>query len=154
LATSLRTVIVDDPYEIGGKIFAIASMRDDPLARLHARGQIDDAQYAAGRHWQKLFGDSEVGGLKAMDTTKEPVDGGGFSDPITDRQRRAVAGLIRATKALGLEGEALVRDILGRRWFIEQAAAARGLHTQRGIDYLGRRFRECLETIAKEFGYA
>src|SRR5262245_12836196 len=72
-------------------------------------------------------------------------------DPITDRNRRAVKELVRLARSLGLEGEALVRDVLGQRLSIEQAAGRRGQLTEPGIKYLGKRFRECLETLAKEF---
>lgn len=150
----LRVVVADDPYEIGAKVQAIASLRDDPLGRLHARDQIDQAQYQAGLHWQKLFRDSEIGGLKAMDTTKEPVDGGKMADTYTDRHRKAIMGLARAKRALGIAGDALVRDILGKRLFIEEAAAIRLLFTARGINFIGVRFRECLEALAQEFGFA
>jgi hypothetical protein len=37
---------------------------------------------------------------------------------------------------------------------IEQAAAARGITDARGVLYIGQRFRECVETAAKELGYA
>lgn len=151
----VRPITVDDPYEPGGKITTVQSLRDDPLARLHVRSQIDDAQYAAGRHWQNLYEAAEIGGVRAMDTTKEPVDGGGFlTEPITDRQRDAARELGRLSRSLGQDGDALVRSVLGHRWFIEQIAAARGIESRRGIEYLGRRFRECLETLARELGYA
>lgn len=151
---AVRTVTVDDPYEYGAKISVIASLRDDPLGRLHVRDQIDHAQYAAGRHWQRIWGDSEVGGIKAMDTTKEPVDGGKFSETFTDRHRGAILELKTIAHILGTEGYGLLRDVLGNRMFVEQVAAARGVGSQRGIDYLARRLRECLETLAKHLGYA
>jgi hypothetical protein len=40
------TRLVADPYSTtGGKIAVTASLRDDPLGKLYARRQIDDAQY-------------------------------------------------------------------------------------------------------------
>jgi hypothetical protein len=40
------TRLVTDPYSTtGGKIAVTASLRDDPLGKLYARRQIDDAQY-------------------------------------------------------------------------------------------------------------
>jgi hypothetical protein len=35
-----------------------------------------------------------------------------------------------------------------------ELAAARGLGTRRGLEYLGQRLREPLESLAHEFGYA
>lgn len=145
----------DDPYERGERISALRNVRDDPLGALWARRQIDDAKYCAGRHWQKLYEQAEIGGIRGMDTTREPVDGGGFRiEFLTERRRRAVAKLARCTELLGLRGDALVRDVLGKGMFLTQAAADRGLATRRGLEYLGVRFRECLETLAHEFGYA
>ena len=153
-AGATATAVVDDPYEAGARITVAVSLRDDPLRRLRARNQIDEAQFQAGRHWQRLCEEVEIGSIRAVDTTREPVDGGSQRQPVTDRQRRAARGLMRAARALGREGDALVRDVLGRRLFIEQAASLRGATTQRSIDYVGRRLRECLETLASEFGYA
>lgn len=144
----IRTV--DDPYEVGAKIKVAAQLRDDPLGRLYARDQIDHAQYNAGRHYQGLLEHAEVGGLKAMDTTKEPVDGSGqFIEPITDRQIKAAKELNRLSRVLGQEGEALVRATLGLRCFVTGGAPSR-----QEREYLGRRFRECLDTLAGALGYA
>ena len=65
-----------------------------------------------------------------------------------------MAALTRCCSVLGQEGDALCRDVLGRGLCLVEAAAGRGLRTQRGLNYLGQRLRECLETLAREFGYA
>lgn len=153
----LRTVVVEDPYERGSHITAISSFRDDPLGRLHARGQIDEAQYQAGRRWQSLFEAAQIGGIKAMDTTKEPVDGGSAPEVLTDRQQKAIKELNALYPILGKEGSALVRDVLGNRMFMEQVADARKMNTcpdSSDMRYLGKRFRECLECLAREFNLA
>lgn len=158
-------ITVDDPGELiggdrvypnsGQKVVAIQSLRDDPLGRLHVRNQIDDAQYRAGRDMQGYYERSEIGGLKAMDTTKEPVDGGGLiPEVMKDAQFKAIKEIIRLEKALGMEGAALTRQVLANRMFIDQIAEQRGMCDQLGKKYLGRRFRECLETLAKELHYA
>jgi hypothetical protein len=149
-------ITVDDPHALnpGDKIVVMRSLRDDPLGAMHASNQIDEAQYMAGRHWQKAFELSEVGGAKAIDPTREAVDGGQIAQSsITDSQRRAFADLIKASRALGMEGEAIVRDILGRHMTVALTAAKRGLHGERERLYIGRRFREALETLAQTFGY-
>ena len=45
---------VDDPLGLdpGDKIVTLRSLRNDPLARLHSRRQIDEAQYQGGRSFQ------------------------------------------------------------------------------------------------------
>jgi hypothetical protein len=149
----------EDPKELSfdgqPKITVMRALRDDPLAAMEKAGQIDKAMYLAGRHWQKAHELSEIGGARGIDTTREAVDGGQIAQSsITDSQRRAFADLIKASRALGMEGEAIVRDILGRHMTVTLAAAKRGLHAERERLYIGRRFREALETLAVTFGYA
>jgi hypothetical protein len=149
------TIQVEDPYEPGGKIVAFRSLRDDTLATLHHHRQIDDAQLMGGRHWQKAHELSEVGGVGAIDPTKEAVDGGGHGFcGVTDAQSKAMATLARGALALGMEGEAIIRDVLGSHLSLTAAAIKRGLTSEREKTYLGTRFRECLETLAVTYGYA
>lgn len=149
------TIQVEDPYEAGGKIVAFRSLRDDTLATLHHHRQIDDAQLMGGRHWQKAHELSEVGGVGAIDPTKEAVDGGGLGySGISDAQSKAMATLAKGAAALGMEGEAIVRDVLGSHLSLMAAAVKRGMTSERERAYIGFRFREALETLAVVYGYA
>lgn len=155
--TEVQIVLIDDPESDrpGAKTDAIASLRDDPLQALRSRNQIDDAQYLAGRHWQGLYERSMIVPLKAMDTTKEPVDGSGETRiPITDSNLQAIAELNRGNKALGTEGMRLVFKVLAERRTIQSLASDLLMGSQRDRDFLGRRFRECLETLAVVYGLA
>ena len=157
LSENLETaeLVVPDPYEAEGKIVVLRSLRDDPLAALHNSKQIDEAQYIAGRHWQRAYEIAEIGGGKGIDTTRERVDGGQIAQPtISDKQARAFADLYKAQKALGEYGSSIVHDLLARHLSVKQSAERRMMFTQRELDFLGRRFRECLETLAVVFGYA
>ena len=148
-------VLADDPYEAGAKLTVLRSLRDDPLASMHNAKQIDEAQFIAGRHWQRAFELAEVGGVRAVDMTRERVDGGGIPQAtISDAQIRAFGDLAKAVTALGLEGESLIRDFLGRGFCLRDIAARRGAHSERERGYIGWRLRECLDTLAVEFGYA
>jgi hypothetical protein len=151
----VSVVEVDDPYARGERISAVASLGDDPLGALHVRHQIDAAKFMAGRHWQRLYEASQIGTLRGMDLTRERVDGGGGNgvELMSDHRIKAMAALTRCCGLLGQEGDALVRDVLGKGMQVTEAAAARGLGP-RGLVYLGQRLRECLETLAHEFGYA
>ena len=143
-----------DPYRPGLRPVVMA-LRDDPLGRLSKRRQIDEAQLAAGRRYQEDFEAAEIAGARAIDTTKECVDGGRFIDPLDDRTIAAAKRLARYARQLGLEGEALVRDVLTKRMTLQQCAAARGMDAKadgREVLYLGRRLRECLETLAWSLG--
>jgi hypothetical protein len=141
--------------EAGDNILVFRSLRDDPIAAMHDRGQVDEAKYMAARHWQRCHELVEIGGARAIDFTKDAVDGGGIaSSSISDAQCKAVADLAKAGRALGQEGEAIIRDFLGRGMPLLHVAAARNLTTARELDYIGRRLKECLETLAVVFGYA
>ena len=50
----VAAVEVDDPLGLdpGDKIVTLRSLRNDPLARLHSRRQIDEAQFQGGRAFQ------------------------------------------------------------------------------------------------------
>jgi hypothetical protein len=138
----------------GDYIKVLRSVRDDPLAGMLSRGQIDPAQFEAGRLWQQYREDSEIGGAQAIDTTKEAVDGGRFKEPDITKMSKALRELRRASGALGSYGDSLVGDILARHMTLKEVAQARSMSRQRELDYIGGRFRECLETLAKLWGFA
>ena len=144
---------VDDPFEPGAKIIVMRSIRNDPLAALHARNQIDDAQYHGGRAFQRDFETAERGPC-AIDPSKEAVDGGRVPEPITDDQRMAVERLGRADRELGQHGAAIARAILIHGMTIAQLGASRGTTTEPELKYLGARFRECLDCLAEVYGFS
>ena len=149
----VATVEVDDPLalEPGEKIVALRSVRNDPLGRLHAHRQIDDTQYRGGRAFQGDWEKAERG-PRAVDTTREYVDGGQRREPITDRQRQATLPLNRAEHELGADGSMLVHEVLILGMTMEQVGQRRGLHTQRWQDYFARRLKECLDRLALMYG--
>ena len=86
--------------------------RNDPLRAMRARKQISADQYRAGRQWQKLY------------------------------RRAATAALGRCTRALGQDGDELVRSVLadGQR----QAHAGSEL-----FDKGGKAFRQDLLRLSR-----
>lgn len=151
----VASIEVDDPMglEPGDKIVTVRSLRDDPLARLHDRGQIDEAQYQGGRAFQHDFEIAERG-PQAIDPSKEYVDGGRLPEPITERQRKAVVRLNGAERKLGADGSAIAHDVLIKGYTISKVAQSRGLQGERWEKYFGLRFRECLETLAVVYNFA
>ena len=149
----VATVEVDNPLalEPGEKIVVLRSIRDDPLGRLHARRQIDEAQYQGGRAFQNDWERAERG-PRAVDPTREYVAGGQMREPITEGQRKAVLRLNRAERELGADGSALVHDILLHGLSTEQVGQRRGLRSQRWNDYFARRLQECLDRLALIYG--
>src|ERR1700709_513994 len=133
---------VDDPLglEPGDKIVTLRSIRNDPLAKLHSHRQIDEAQYQGGRAFQDDWEQAERG-PRAVDPTREYVDGGQPREPITERQRKAVLRLNRAEHELGADGSALVHEVLVLGMTMEQIGERRGVHGQRWVDYFARRFK-------------
>jgi Domain of unknown function (DUF6456) len=151
----VATIEVDDPLglEPGDKIVTLRSIRNDPLARLHSHHQIDDAQYRAGRAFQHDWERAERG-PRAVDPTREYVDGGQAREPITEGQRKAVLRLNRAERELGADGAALVHEVLILGITMEQVGLRRGLRTQRWKDYFARRICECLDRLTLMYGFA
>jgi hypothetical protein len=147
--TGVAVDVVEDPYGVG-KISVLRSTRDDPLAGMRARGFIDDAQFAAGRHWQQCWEDAQIGQIRAVDTTKEPVQGGPTCTPFTDKQREAFRELQLASVILGYEGDMIIREVLAQRMSLKDV----GLKHHRPKKYIGMRFREALESMAKLWSYA
>jgi hypothetical protein len=151
----VATVEVDNPLalEPGEKIVALRSIRNDPLGRLHSHRQIDEAQYQGGRAFQNDWEQAERG-PRAIDPTREYVDGGQMREPITEGQHKAVLRLNRAERELGADGSALVHEVLIQGMTMEQLGQRRGLRTKRWQDYFARRLKECLDRLAVIYGFA
>lgn len=115
--------------------------------------QIDEAQYQGGRAFQDDWEQAERG-PRAVDPSREYVDGGQAREPITERQRKAVLRLNRAERQLGADGSALVHDVLVSGLSMAEVGQRRGLRSQRWADYFARRFRECLDRLALIYGFA
>lgn len=145
---------VDDPYEAGGKIVVLRSTRHDPLMDRKNRKYIDQAQFVAGRHFEMAFEHSEIGSVRAIDPSKEAVDGGRLPEMVTDAQRKGWQDLTAAKGELGPWGYDLVCDVLGRKLSINQAAMKRNMNRELDRKYMGRRFDECLQSLAYRYGYA
>ena len=155
LNAEVAAVEVDDPLalEPGERIVALRSICNDPLGRMHSHRHIDEAQYQGGRAFQNDWEKAERG-PRAVDPTREYVDGGQAREPITEGQRKAVLRLNRAQRELGADGSALVHEVLILGMTMEQIGQRRGLRTQRWNDYFARRFRECLDRLALMYGFA
>jgi Domain of unknown function (DUF6456) len=151
----VASVEVDNPLglELGERIVALRSIRNDPLGRLHSHRQIDEVQYQAGRTFQDDWERAERG-PQAVDPSRDYVDGAQAREPITEGQRKAVLRLNRAERELGADGSALVHDVLIRGMTMQQVGERRCLCTQRWSDYFSRRLRECLDRLALLYGLA
>jgi len=145
-------VEVDDPYDPGTRISAVRSIRDDPLAWHLSRNHIDQAQYEAGRAFQKAFAEAERG-PRALGWT-QAVDGGLPAENLTDRQLKAGKTLSRCYSVLGQEGSALMNDLLVHNRTTRQIAESRGFVGVMWERYYARRLWGCLNTLAVVFGFS
>jgi hypothetical protein len=147
-------MLVPDPYEAGAQIVVVRNLRDDPLGERHARGTIDEAQYRAGRDYQRDFEQAGGGSVRAIDFTREAVDGGLRDYGVSDARIQATDRLGAAHVALGLLGTSIAQDVLVSGYSVATIAARWGHATKEQENYIGRRFRECLNTLAVVYNYA
>jgi hypothetical protein len=152
----IATMDIKGPYwKEGDKLETVArNLRNDPLAGMHNSGYIDQAQYLAGRHWQRCWELSQGRSAQSCDFTRDAVDGGQIAQStVTDTQIKASKQLDKAADALGLDA-VLVHDVLAEKISIERCAVLRGLTSDWGRKAMGKKFRECLDTLAVVFNYA
>jgi len=116
--------VVDDPLERGQRYEAPVNVRESSIDHMHSRGRIDEAQKLAGDRFRRLWEKAAVGSNKAMDTTKEPVDGGGIGDPISDDLVKASVELSRVMRELGPTGSQLLIALVGEGKRVEDVAAS------------------------------
>jgi hypothetical protein len=147
-------MLVPDPYEAGAQIVVVRNLRDDPLGERHARGTIDEAQYLAGRDYQRDFEQAGGGSVRAIDFTREAVDGGQAPEPLSLGRMRATGRLGDAHKALGLDGSAIAQDVLVSGFSVATIAARRGFVGKQWEMYFGKRFGECLDCLTLVYNYA
>jgi hypothetical protein len=130
----------------------LTNLRDDPVGLLHRRSQVSDLQLAGARTWQAHHDAAAIGGARAIDPAREKVDGGKLADPNTDARLAAMKALARIDGRLGVEGAMLVRRVLGEAMELQRVAAMMGDTRRSQCEYLGRRLRECLDTIVDACG--
>jgi hypothetical protein len=141
------TMEVDDPYAPGEKINVVRQLRHDQLAWYHSHGQIDEAQYLAGRAYQRDYEAAERG-ARAIDPTKENVDGGLAVDPLPVSQITARNKLVAIEGVLGRYLIGILQAVLIHGAEIASLAPTR---TKSDRAQVGRMFRMGLELLAVEY---
>jgi hypothetical protein len=139
------------------RIRAVARLKEDPIGRMHARHQIDRAQFLGGRQYQELYDATQRGHVRSVDLEKTRVMFGPRPDPLTDAQQRASRRLQSVNQAVlqrhGETGLALAKAVLGERHPIEKTARAYGAVGRREVHSVAWLFRQALTTIAKALGF-
>lgn len=129
------------------------NMRESAITMLAAKGVIDEAQCAAADRFRKAWEALGGAGAKAMDYSKEPVDGGGPVEPITVKQLSAGQDLKAAQAALerehGRYAYKLVGYVCGEGHSIHTLT-----ETRRQRDTMTDNLRSYLDVLAGLWGYA
>jgi hypothetical protein len=173
----LSTAIIDDPYgapsdamatrEPSGdwlppprpQIVVVRTFKHDPIGRMHARRQITNAQYMAGRAYQELVeaanAQTNIGPGTWMLRGHSSSGSNGVSEgSVTDTMLRAGRRL-RATDArirarYGAEGIEVTRAVLIDRRRLDQLA--NDPTTDHGLRFWGFLLRRCLDEVAVLLG--
>lgn len=130
------------------KITAFINIRESAVETLFARGALDKAQKRAADRFRAIWEAVGGSGAGAMDYTREPVDGGGARDPISDRQILAGQELMACREMLGARGYALVCRVCGEGYALTEISS-----TKREKLTNADMLRAHLDDLATEWGY-
>jgi hypothetical protein len=131
------------------KVPVPVSMRESPAIWMHGHGKINDSQLRAAGQFRRWYEAAGGAGVKAMDTTKEPVDGGRVSDGLTDRKLHAAKELAGARTRLSPRAYWLVESVCGQCIWIKDLDGRR-----RTQDAYSMALKEALDSLAIFWGYA
>lgn len=148
---------VDDPYEAGAKLRVIRNLREHPIATLHHNGTISESQRIAAELFRSKYELSVLGAAKAIDYTKERVDGGRLAEPLSERAQEAFQWLNSVARypGIGKLGFTVLVAICGEgKGIAETAKAWNGSHAagSRGQGYVRGRLIEALEGLIEHCG--
>lgn len=91
------------------KIRVAVNVKESALVVLEQRGSIDDAQVKAGERFRSIWEALGGSGTGAFDYSREPVDGGGAREALSERQIAAGQDLAEARRVLGIGYDVMVK---------------------------------------------
>lgn len=134
-------------------ITAAINVRESAVTMLAAKGVLNAPQVAAANWFRQRWETMGGAGAGAMDYTREPVDGGGGKDPISDRQIIAGSELNAAfgvlTREHGIHAYRLVCRICGEGYSIHDLCS-----TRRERDTMTDNLRTYLDALAGWLGFS
>ena len=168
---NIGSIEVDNPFyhpdaSEHRRIRAVRTLRDDPLGQMHDRRQINEAQYQAGREWQRNYERARIGYIQGPATQREAgTEALRYAEPVwgsrklpagvTDAQMAAYDKLKAWKAALGSDGYWLIHTVLANKRSLREAANMKHVYVNEAtLKYVGRRFRESLDCLARVMGYA
>ncbi|MBY3361254.1 hypothetical protein HFN97_26130 [Rhizobium laguerreae] len=130
------------------KIQAQMNIRESAIVTLAARKQINEAQLAAATRFRALYEAMGGAGAGSFDYSREPVDGGGMREALTEQQIRAGQELKRCREILGIRAYDIMSKVAGQGYAIGELANS---HRERTTlaDYL----KDGLDEMARNWGY-
>lgn len=153
----LHVVTIDDPNYAPAhegakanprKSTAVMNLRESPIAMMAARGHLAEHQVRAAVHFRRLWETLGGAGAGSFDYSREPVDGGGHREPITDSQIDAGLRLKQCQQHIGQRAFAVVEKVAGEGVSVSDLGTN---HRERTTlaDYL----KHALEDLAELWGY-
>lgn len=147
---SIAADAVPDPFEPTRKI-TVARNMTAPVDTLRRRRELDAAQVLACDRFRYLYDAARIGGARAVDYTREPVDGGTLAQPLSVEVMRANAELatISRVPGVGKEGFALLVRIIGEERGLLDVARQWGGNrdARRVVGYVRLRFLEAVRAL-------
>lgn len=148
----------NDAHEIGRlgnvkRITAFVNVRESAVSVLASKGQVSESQVAAADRFRRLFEAMGGAGARAMDPSKEFVDGGRIPDPISAHQIDAGKELADAyaqvSKQHGLYAWRLLGYVCGEGRSIHELTT-----TRRQRDTMTDLLRLYLDCLSEHWGYS
>lgn len=154
--SAIRLVEVDNPHYSRShegasgnprKTTAALNLRESPIAMMAAKGHLEQHQVEAAIKFRRLWEALGGSGAGSFDYSREPVDGGGPREPITERQIVAGQSLKACQIHIGMRAFKIVEKVAGEGVSIAQLGST---HRERTTlaDYL----RNSLEDLAELWG--
>ncbi len=129
-------------------VSAALNLRESPIALMAAKKHLEMHQVQAAVRFRKLWETLGGSGAGSFDYSREPVDGGGAREPITDRQMDAGKMLKLCQMVIGQRAFIIVEKVAGEGRTIAEIS-----HSKRekltNADYL----RNALDDLAEHWGY-
>lgn len=124
------------------------NLRESPIAMMYAKGIISESQLMAANKFRRLWETCGGKGAGSFDYSREPVDGSGPRETITDQRMEAGAKLKAAEERLGRRPYAIVARVAGEGVSIASMGTT---HRERTTlaDYL----KDALDDLASLWGY-
>lgn len=129
-------------------ITAAFNIHESSISRMAHKKLLTADQVAAASRFRMLWEQLGGSGAGSMDYTKEPVDGGGAREPISDRQIDAGRQLKKCRELLGIIDYDIMSKIAGQGLDIRDIAKS-----QRDQKTVADRLKGGLDVLAEHFGY-